>query len=296
MEHLLDQASHSEIWRSYDFHMATSVIPDESYLSTFALNSPMRSNTHHVGLYWLKRFSGQTKYNLCKHLGDADFCGQGPSDIDNSDLAEIADMTHRYFFARKFPTAKLDEESRQIANKFSRNDYYKNLKKYIPNQIVHQLMQNGLRYLQLENGTDLYSHVWTFNLDRLHVVPVLQPTQPCCHMPFERHYKSSQEFNHILDFTAMPGGGGQSVRARARYMLSPQCRCYSRGHLRAFRVTAWTEDGSEDQRPLSINTPFPYHPAGRQYESPRGTIIFAGPLFGGNICQLSFGELRKKSF
>lgn len=172
-------------------------------------------------------------------------------------------MTHRYFFARKFPTANLAEESRQIANKFSRNDYYKNLKKYIPNQIVHQLMQNGLRYLQLENGTDLYSHVWSFHLDRLHVVPVLQPTQPCCHMPFERHYKSTQEFDHILDFTAVPEGRGEGVRARARYRLSPQCRCYSRGHLRAFRVTAWTEDGSEDQRPLSINTPFPYHPAGK---------------------------------
>ena len=243
VEHLLDQSSHSEIWRSYDFHMATSVIPDESYLSTFALNSPMRLNTHHVGLYWLKRFSGQTKYNLCKHLGDADFCGQGPSDIDNSDLTEIADMTHRYFFARKFPTGNLNEESRQIANKFSRNDYYKNLKKYIPNQIVHQLMQNSLRYLQLENGTDLYRHDWTFHLDRLHVVPVLQPSQPCCHLPFERHYKSSQEFDYILDWSAVTGG--ESVRGRARYRLSPQCRCYSRGHLRAFRVTAWTEEGSE---------------------------------------------------
>ena len=76
IEHLLDQESHSQTWRSFDFHMQTSVIPDESYLSTFALNSPMKSQTHHVGLYWLKRFSGQTKYNLCKHLGDADFCGQ----------------------------------------------------------------------------------------------------------------------------------------------------------------------------------------------------------------------------
>lgn len=52
------------MWRTYDFHMQTSVIPDESYLSTFALNSPQRANTHHVGLYWLKRFSGQTRSSL----------------------------------------------------------------------------------------------------------------------------------------------------------------------------------------------------------------------------------------
>ena len=142
--------------------MQTSVIPDESYLSTFALNSPMKSKTHHVGLYWLKRFSGQTKYNLCKHLGDADFCGQGPSDIDTGDLAELADMTHRYFFARKFPTSDLGDESRVVANRFSRGEYYSNLAQYIPQQVLHQLMQNGLRYLQLENDTELFRHDWTF--------------------------------------------------------------------------------------------------------------------------------------
>ena len=100
-------------------------------------------------------------------------------------------------------------------------------------------------------------------LDKLAVVPLLHPSQPCCLTPFERHYKSTQEFAHIIDFTAAPaGGGGGEVRGRVRYLASPQCSCYARGHLRALRVTAWTEEGSEDQRPLSINTPFPYHPAG----------------------------------
>ena len=55
--------------------MQTSVIPDESYLSTFALNSPQRANTHHVGLYWLKRFSGQTRSSLlqvvCRYCVDS---------------------------------------------------------------------------------------------------------------------------------------------------------------------------------------------------------------------------------
>ena len=63
------------MWRTYDFHMQTSVIPDESYLSTFALNSPQRANTHHVGLYWLKRFSGQTRSSLlqvvCRYCVDS---------------------------------------------------------------------------------------------------------------------------------------------------------------------------------------------------------------------------------
>ena len=148
VEHLLDQESHPPIWRTYDFHMQTSVIPDESYLSTFALNGKMRDKTHHVGLYWLKRFSGQTRYNLCKHLGDADFCGQGPSDIDSTDLGEVADMTHRYFFARKFETSNTKDEVRAMALRLAEGEYYTMLNKYLPKQVVHQLLQNAWRYLR----------------------------------------------------------------------------------------------------------------------------------------------------
>ena len=260
VEHLLDQESHSHIWRTFDFHMQTSVIPDESYLSTFALNSPMKSKTHHVGLYWLKRFSGQTRYNLCKHLGDADFCGQGPSDIDSSDLGEVADMTHRYFFARKFNTVNKNDEVRMMANKMSSGEYYKVLGKYIPTQIIYQLMQNAYRYLQLQNTID-QKIPRTLKLDKLHIFPVLHPLQPCCSLPFERHYKSIQEFSYVLDFHAR-APHGEPVSMRAKYNFYPQCICYPRGHLRAVRVTGWTEEGSDDKRALSINTPFPYHPAG----------------------------------
>ena len=48
--------------------------------------SVTRKKTHHVGLYWMKGFSGRDAYNLCKHLGDADFCGQGPGSIDKDDI------------------------------------------------------------------------------------------------------------------------------------------------------------------------------------------------------------------
>ena len=71
----------------------------------------------------------------------------------------------------------------------------------------------------------------------------------------------------MLDFTAtMPGADPVSVRAK--YMHNPQCFCYARGHLRALRVTGWTEEGSEEKKAHSINTPFPFHPAG-------GKAVFA---------------------
>ena len=260
VEHLLDQESHHHIWRTYDFHMQTSVIPDESYLSTFALNSPVtRSKTHHVGLYWLKRFSGQTRYNLCKHLGDADFCGQGPSDIDTTDLGEVADMTHRYFFARKFSTADTGDSVRGMAVKMAGGEYYTMLGKFLPRQLVHQLLQNAWRYLQLQ--LTAVPGEAKLSLSKLRVVPVLHPTQPCCSMPFDRHYKSIQEFSYVLDFSATVAGH-LSTPVRAKYLHVPQCYCYPSGHLRALRVTGWTEEGSDEKKALSINTPFPFHPAG----------------------------------
>ena len=76
-----------------------------------------------------------------------------------------------------------------------------------------------------------------------------------------------QEFSYVVDFTAtLPGSAPVSVRAK--YLLSPQCFCYARGHLRALRVTGWTEEGSEEKKAHSINTPFPFHPAG-------GKTVFA---------------------
>ena len=57
--------------------MATSCIPDESYIPTFAINS---GHTVHNGpaIHYLKAFGGTDAYKLCRHLNDADFCGRGP--------------------------------------------------------------------------------------------------------------------------------------------------------------------------------------------------------------------------
>jgi hypothetical protein len=259
VERLLNQESHSAAWRTYDFHMQTSVIPDESYLAAFALNGGLRSRTHHVGLYWLKRFSGQTRYNLCKHLGDADFCGQGPSDIDSSDMGELADMTHRYFFARKFHTADTKDEVRVMAAGMAEGEYYKMVNKFLPRAVLEQLLRNAWRFLQLQQTVEPGEA--SLALTSLRILPVLHPTQPCCSLPFQRHYKSAQEFSYLLDFTASVAGRA-AVPVRAKYLQQPQCLCYPAGHLRALRVTGWTEEGSQEKKALSINTPFPFHPAG----------------------------------
>ena len=62
---------------TFSIFLATSCIPDESYIPTFAINS---GHTVHNGpaIHYLKAFGGTDAYKLCRHLNDADFCGRGP--------------------------------------------------------------------------------------------------------------------------------------------------------------------------------------------------------------------------
>ena len=55
-----------------------------------------------LNLHWLKSFNLLNAYSLCRHLDDADFCGQGPDLIQNGDPIRLE--SHWFFFARKFPT------------------------------------------------------------------------------------------------------------------------------------------------------------------------------------------------
>jgi hypothetical protein len=68
------------------------------------------------------------------------------------------------------------------------------LARYLPHQVLHQLMQMALRYLQLA-GRVSWAAGERLELVKLRIVPRLHSSQPCCVVPFERHYKSVQEAN-----------------------------------------------------------------------------------------------------
>ena len=76
---------------------------------------------------------------------------------------------------------------------FSQGGYYSFLAKYMPRQVLHQLMQLALRYLQLTGAVGMEAQQQSLELVRVRIFPKLHPTQPCCLVPFERHYKSVQE-------------------------------------------------------------------------------------------------------
>jgi hypothetical protein len=58
-------------WRKYSFLVHSLAIPDEFFISSFAVNSGRHSNrTHNVGFHWLKSFSGAAPRHSAEwHLG-----------------------------------------------------------------------------------------------------------------------------------------------------------------------------------------------------------------------------------
>ena len=66
----------------------------------------------------------------------------------------------------------------------------------MPKQIVYQLMQNAVNYLQLggrlPGSLGQAANINNIELNKLRVVPLLHPSQPCCFYAFEKHYKSIQ--------------------------------------------------------------------------------------------------------
>ena len=206
VEDLLDQENHPLPFKKYNYHMQTSIIPDESYIPTFAFNHPNHKNKiNKVGLYFLKKFEGNDAYNLCRHTDDCDFCGQGPSDINVNDMHELLENSHRYFFARKFETSNVRDSVRQEIINLNTGDYYNVINHYVPEIVFNQLMVNAAKALTPDL---LIKNVVKLNL---RVIPKLNPAQPCCSLPFDKHYKSVQEYYYIIDFDAIDNNDKKNI-------------------------------------------------------------------------------------
>ncbi len=100
------------------------------------------------------------------------------------------------------------------------------------------------------------------SLLRWQIVPKLQPTQTCCQKPFDKGYRSVQEYDYVLDFEHHQDETHESRQYRAKFSFQRPFRCYNSGHLRAARVTAWTYVAYDGKSyPTSLNYPFPHFPA-----------------------------------
>ncbi|XP_071515718.1 uncharacterized protein [Panulirus ornatus] len=262
VDYALTPSRRSDVLNRWHFHLQTSIIPDESYFPTVTMNSPYVNQSRPLGFHWLKHFKGQNTINLCRHMEDADFCGQGPAPIEEEDLMTMVKSSHRYFFARKFLTQSLDHPTRVRVTEHVRTNYYLELKKYLPRALLTQLSHLAFHQLldQLATSPTLASittypgHVRAFK-----VLPKLHLTDSCCSLPFERSFKSTQEFVYWIDFDIVDEAGSSVGGARTLVSPRPACDCYPDGHLRALRATTWPEDpNSPYQSALSTNMPLPY--------------------------------------
>ncbi|XP_042243134.1 uncharacterized protein LOC121880139 isoform X2 [Homarus americanus] len=269
VEYVVTPSLRSDRVNRWHYHLQTSIIPDESYFPTLTMNSPYVNQSLPLGFHFLRKFEGRNTINLCRHMEDTDFCGQGPGPIEEEDLKEMLESSHRYFFARKFHTHTTAHPIRIMVAEQVRTNYYLNLKKYLPRALLHQLALLAFPHLkqQLANHPSLaHLTVTPGDLITFKVLPRLHLVNPCCSLPFDRSFKSTQEFVFWLDFTINDEGGSPVGGARALVSQRPMCDCYPDGHLRALRVTTWPEDPNTPKRILSdgsksaltTNVPLPY--------------------------------------
>ncbi|XP_047493645.1 uncharacterized protein LOC125042200 isoform X1 [Penaeus chinensis] len=262
----------------WHYHLQMSIIPDEAYFPTITMNSPYVNKSRPLGFHWLKKFEGRNTINLCRHMEDADFCGQGPGPVEEDDLREMMESSHRYFFARKFHTDNPGHSTRIRVTEHVRTNYYLSLRRHIPRGLLKQLAD--LAFVRLEQ--DLRAHpvlgsltISPGDVTAFKVLPRLHLTNPCCSLPFERSFKSTQEFVFWVDFnismTSSPRPqsdetGSSVAGARALVAQRAVCDCYPDGHLRALRVTTWPEDPTSPRRilyggrrsALTTNVPLPF--------------------------------------
>ncbi|XP_069183933.1 uncharacterized protein [Procambarus clarkii] len=254
----------------WHFHLQTSIVPDESYFPTVAMNSPYKNRILPLGFHWLRRFEGLNTIFLCRHMEDADFCGQGPGPIEEENLKEMLEASHRYFLARKFYTHDINHSTRKKIAEHVRTNYYQNLKRHLPAALLQQLTH--LAFPLLQQQVAAHPHLAHLSLTPgavlgLRVMPRLHLTNPCCSLPFERSFKSTQEFFYWVDFSLVEEVEGRVVGgARAGVAPRAACDCYPDGHLRALRYTTYHQDlaatpstsSDEPKSALSINLPLPF--------------------------------------
>ncbi|CAL4101596.1 unnamed protein product, partial [Meganyctiphanes norvegica] len=262
----LDSKSRAAFLNRWHFHLQTSIIPDEAYFPTIAMNAPSVNLTHPLGFHWLKRFEGRNAINLCRHMEDADFCGQGPGPVEEGDLREIVESSHRYFFARKFHTTNPSEVSRIKISDHVRTEYPSFFRRNLPKALLRQMVQMAFPALKKE----LEQHPVLGKMALrpgdclgVRVMPRLHLIDPCCSLAFERSFKSTQEFIYWIDFAIESLEGDVVGGARASVIPRPVCYCYPDGHLRAMRWTTWPENPEEMHRAgLTTNIPLPFARAG----------------------------------
>ncbi|KAG1654611.1 NADPH-dependent diflavin oxidoreductase 1 [Nymphon striatum] len=189
---VLDTEKRGSLLNKNQFFMQLMIIPDEFYLVTTAFNSEFMNRIRTIAIHSVKPFKGNNDLNLCRHIDDADFCGQGPDTIIEEDVHMIADYPHERFFMRKFQTSKPNSNER-LAVIDLMDHYYQIIQQYIPPVLIKQLAENVIKK-KFGPDNKLISVI------DVKVFPNLLPSDKKCGNPFYGKVGNAANFKFWLDF------------------------------------------------------------------------------------------------
>ena len=100
----------------------------------------------------------------------------------------------------------------------------------------------------------------SLSLLRWRIGPKLHSSDPCCQKIFDRNFRSVQEYFYSIEFETQDENF-ESRQYRAKFSFRRPFQCFSSGHLRSIRATAWSYTYSDGQNyALAINYPWPHFP------------------------------------
>ncbi|XP_067125300.1 uncharacterized protein [Centruroides vittatus] len=264
VEYVVNEKVRTMVFNKYQFLLQTTIVPDESYLITALMNSPLSYTLRKVQVHYYKTYSKVDQKNLCRHDNqDSDFCGQGPAHFEMNDMEElIYSISHRVFFARKFQS--IQHPTRNAIMSLIQGGYYSSIVRFLPSSIIKKLASYAMTQLQEENYA--YKNYKFVDIANFQIFPRLYPDNPCCYIPFQNGIKKFLDYSYWIDFEI---DSTRDQMKRVRALVKPKFngfQCFGEGHLRMAFATTWTRTVSNGEKwGLDYSLPLPYFPVETKY-------------------------------
>ena len=252
VEDIVDQNRHPDAFKRHIFYLQMSSLPDESFFSTFAMNSRHKGSVNNVGIHFLKGFEEVDSLGLCRHMEESDTCGRGPGNFAKSDGGQFWLTANRFFFARKFLTNDTGDFARTEALRV-KNNYYKLYEEYFSEAILKLLAMEALKRVPKHYSNWLESEIIVENYQ---ILTKFHAADRCCQVFHDTHLSSVGDHSILLDFR------NRKSRYRAKFDIKSQAKCFGKGHLRLFWATTWT---GPKNLPSDYNIPLPFFTSGKDF-------------------------------
>ncbi|XP_070540959.1 uncharacterized protein [Ptychodera flava] len=232
------------------FFTQSSLIPDESYLKSTIMMSHLRDTVVGGNLHTFQNFAQNDEKGFCRHSEDIDFCGQGPLDFKDGSLYHLKSQSYTFMFGRKFDDNVTSQLRGELAKWREGGFYDQVMEDYMKQDFLNLLVQSALNK---KYGYQWYKVMHKPVIKEWRLLPVIQPTDPCCQAVFNSRNELVQKRRIWIDFEVTQING-PTTRMRASFMPKKQYDCFCQGHLKALQVLGVNKFGGRGIE----NPPHPY--------------------------------------